>query len=394
MHALGKLLAVSFLVLPPAISSAQTYSIMDLAPGSGFDDALAYGISQNGMITGVGTVSATGELHAFIYSGGAFQDLGTLGYPYGADGVAINSSGQVAATGYGPGYHALLYSNGHVTRLGSIDGGSSEGLAINSLGHIVGRAQNGDGGYQGFTYFGSFAALSVDTARGLNDSDQVVGSVGYYWTYGGYVHGVEHAFVLTGSSLVDIGNLGGGLRTSTEAYAINNTGQVTGYSTTADGSIHAFRYTAGTMADLGTFPPYYTYGISINAGGDVAGNIETYVGGQVGAFLYSGGALHNLADLLGPGGAAWSQLIVTHMNDSGWIVGYGAINGGTHGFLARPVPPCPVDFNGDGQVNIADFLAFLAAYAAADPRADFNSSGGIDVSDFLAFLSAYAAGCP
>ena len=63
-----------------------------------------------------------------------------MGYPYGTDGVAINNSGQVAATGYGPGYHALLYSAGHVTHLGSIDGGYSEGLAINTLGHIVGPA--------------------------------------------------------------------------------------------------------------------------------------------------------------------------------------------------------------------------------------------------------------
>jgi hypothetical protein len=56
-------------------------------------------------------------------------------------------------------------------------------------------------------------------------------------------------------------------------------------------------------------------------------------------------------------------------------------------------PPCRPDVNGDGRVNVADFLAFLSLYAAGDPRADFNASGGIDVSDFLAFLAAYSAGC-
>jgi hypothetical protein len=54
---------------------------------------------------------------------------------------------------------------------------------------------------------------------------------------------------------------------------------------------------------------------------------------------------------------------------------------------------CPADTNCDGSLNVADFLAFLSLYAAADPRADFNGSGAIDVADFLAFLAAYAAGC-
>jgi hypothetical protein len=54
---------------------------------------------------------------------------------------------------------------------------------------------------------------------------------------------------------------------------------------------------------------------------------------------------------------------------------------------------CRVDINGDGQVNVQDFLAFLQLYAAGDTRADFNQDGQINVQDFLAFLAAYAAGC-
>jgi hypothetical protein len=54
---------------------------------------------------------------------------------------------------------------------------------------------------------------------------------------------------------------------------------------------------------------------------------------------------------------------------------------------------CPADINGDGGIDVRDYLAFLSLYAAADPRADFNASGHIDVADYLAFLSAYAVGC-
>ena len=41
---------------------------------------------------------------------------------------------------------------------------------------------------------------------------------------------------------------------------------------------------------------------------------------------------------------------------------------------------------------MTDFLSFLAAYAAGDPRADLDLSGGVDVRDFLLFLSLYAIG--
>lgn len=337
MKVIGKVWAVSALVALASVSGAQFYRLEDLAAGSPFPDAFAYGVSQNGLITGVGTDPVTSELHAYIWQNGVFQDLGDLGYPYGADGIAINDSGQVAATGYGPGYNALLYTNGVVKKLGSIDGGFSEGLSINSSGDIVGRAINGDGGGQGFSYIGGqFTALSVDRAAAINDSDQFVGSVGYYWTQYGYVHGVEHAFIDDGVTLTELGDIGGGIRTNTEAFGVNNLGQVTGYSTAADGTIHAFLYSGGAMADLGTFAPYYTYGVSINDNGEVVGNIETYVGGQIGMFLYANGSMRNFADVVDSSGAGWGQLTPMHMNNNGWIVGYGTYNGGTHGFLARP----------------------------------------------------------
>jgi hypothetical protein len=56
--------------------------------------------------------------------------------------------------------------------------------------------------------------------------------------------------------------------------------------------------------------------------------------------------------------------------------------------------PCPADVNGDGAVNIGDFLSFLQLFAAGDLRADFDGDGGVNVGDFLGFLSAYAGGCP
>jgi hypothetical protein len=57
------------------------------------------------------------------------------------------------------------------------------------------------------------------------------------------------------------------------------------------------------------------------------------------------------------------------------------------------VPDCVADFNGDGQVNTQDVLAFLNAWTAGDPRADCTGDGTINTQDVLCFLNAWTAGC-
>jgi lysyl endopeptidase len=54
---------------------------------------------------------------------------------------------------------------------------------------------------------------------------------------------------------------------------------------------------------------------------------------------------------------------------------------------------CRADFNGDGEVDTQDVLAFLNAWAAGEPEADFNGDGAVDTQDVLAFLNAWNAGC-
>src|SRR4051794_34524752 len=51
------------------------------------------------------------------------------------------------------------------------------------------------------------------------------------------------------ASLVDLGTLGGA---DSLGLGINDSGQVVGQSDTADGHTHAFLYSQGVMADLGT----------------------------------------------------------------------------------------------------------------------------------------------
>ena len=48
-------------------------------------------------------------------------------------------------------------------------------------------------------------------------------------------------------SMIDLGTLGGLLSV---AYGINNSGQIVGYSPTAQGQLHAFLDSDGSMTDL------------------------------------------------------------------------------------------------------------------------------------------------
>lgn len=272
-----------------------------------------------------------------------FQDLGLLGYQ-ASDGIVINDSDQLAVDGIGPGSTALFYASGHAHRIGSIDGGYTSVLGMNNHGDIVGSGNNGDGGIVGFSWvngvFNDLSGLGIVRARAINDADVIVGSSGYYWVYGGYGHSSLHAFRYTGSAFTDLGCFTGDPRTDTEAFGINAAGDIVGYSTAADGTHHAFLFHAGTMQDLGTLGsdvgPVHTSAIAINNNGLILGNATNPYGADLGAFLYTNGAMADLQSLVVNGGDGWSQLVASGLNDAGEIVGTGTVDGGTRGFLLVP----------------------------------------------------------
>jgi len=64
------------------------------------------------------------------------------------------------------------------------------------------------------------------------------------------------------------------------------------------------------------------------------------------------------------------------------------------GFWQAFEPPCIADFDGNGRLNVFDFLLFQTAFSNQDPQADLAPPFGVfNVFDFLAFQSAFGNGC-
>ncbi|MDA0747937.1 MAG: choice-of-anchor D domain-containing protein [bacterium] len=53
-----------------------------------------------------------------------------------------------------------------------------------------------------------------------------------------------------------------------------------------------------------------------------------------------------------------------------------------------------VDFNGDGAINLGDFIAFARAFGTANPTFDLNENNTVDFGDFVVFARSFGRPLP
>ncbi len=328
-----RLIATLFLtaLAVPLPCSAASYTFTDLGDG-----LRGIAINSRGDVAGYESLGPNSN-------GGFFSDNGTL-WGIGSFGGAnsyvsgINASVQVAgfADTSSNTTHAFLGDETHGIRdLGTLGGSGSSAFGINDNGQVVGSSNTKTGANHAFLYdgtmhdLGSLGGTSASSwATGINASGQVAG---YSGTVGDLT---THAFLYDGT-MHDLGTLGG----NSYGEAINTNGQVAGwsYTTTANTTHHAFLYD-GTMHDLGTLGGTTSQAYGVNGSGRVVGFSNTAFGGDR-AFLYD--TVHGMVDLntLVKLPSGWTLNEALAINDLGQITGIGtSIDGQTHAFLLTPVP--------------------------------------------------------
>ena len=76
-----------------------------------------------------------------------------------------------------------------------------------------------------------------------------------------------------------------------------------------------------------------------------------------------------------------------------WMVGEHQSPGGWRTWIGSFSIGCPGDFNGDGALDVLDFVAFQIAWLSGEAPADCDGNGLFDVLDFVCFQNAFSAGC-
>ena len=233
-----------------------------------------FGMNDKGVL--VGGVNGG---HAYTWQDGVWQDLGFMG-----EGRSINKSGAIAGISRASGFsRGFFYGNGVMWEIGAPT-----------------------------YYFQSFA-------YSVNDKNVVVGTMEVNTI------GNRHGFVWSSGNLTDVGTIGG---PSSQLNGINNHGEAVGWSFDRDFGIAAVQWN-GDLSRLFSAPGTHV-ATAVNDRGAAVGTIDS------GAFLYDSGVLTRLDQLPDVVNKGWTGLVPSAINERGWIVGRGFLNGQPRGFVLSP----------------------------------------------------------
>jgi probable HAF family extracellular repeat protein len=214
----------------------------------------------------------------------------------------------------------------------------------------------------------------------LNEAGQVTG-------YSETSDGQLHAFLYTEGEMRDLGAVASG---GSAGRALNDAGLTTGLTAAADGFGHAFRYDPGTgaMSDIGAAGAS-SAGNDINNLGDVAGEAFDASGVRRAALFRNGAPV---LDLGTPPGLSSSAASV---NDTGQVVGTFDDSAGSHAFFfngaaAAEIVPGRVSFVlGNQAINASG--AAVGGFQADDGSHCFLYQGG-QVTDPGSLGGGYCVG--
>lgn len=260
------------LAIGVATTQGQQYSVEDLGVVKGMDVSLPAAVNFNGHVAG--TAYKKGETCAFYYDyvQKFMYDAG------GSDsrGFGINFMNLVVGDAFFPGpmeprSHAALFKGGVAVDIGVLKGQVySRANGINAMGQVVGfsGAQRDADESRAFLWSSQTGMIDIGTLGGayaqayaINDTGAITGAsetqdMGPIKKTHAFIYRQQAPTSPGNLQMQDLGVLGNGLFSS--GMAINNYNHVAGYSTlsTKDGRVHAFLHIGKAMIDLGSLGGY------------------------------------------------------------------------------------------------------------------------------------------
>jgi probable HAF family extracellular repeat protein len=309
-------LAVSALFAASAVSAAPQYREVDVTAAVS-PSFLPMAINDEGVVALFGFVD--GQRVSKLYDSENGEVVRILP---GDQVTAISNSGDmvgIGATG------AWFESGGVRTSIPL-----QRPLSLNDKGQVAGFA----GGFfpRGAVYSvpdGTLTPLSLggnqSAATGINASGRVAGS--------GTLPGSQtiHAFAWDGSTIRDLGTLGGD--GNSFAAAINRRGHIAGSASISSTQAHAFVFDGETMHDLGTLQGCdRSNAAAINNAGTAVGSVDLCADGSSHAVLFSkkGGVVD--LNTVAPASDGFTYSNAIDINNAGTIVGIAV---GPDGFTTR-----------------------------------------------------------
>ena len=264
--------------------------------------------------------------HAYVWENGSLTDLGALDNTVSSFSAWISSNGIIAGASEKaefdplvpgivdpsvpdfPETTAVVWHKGSITDIGFLPGGGyeSRAVSVNNRGEVVGSATN---------LIPDANSFAVDSVFLLSN--------GYKYQSRAFIWDLR-------DGMRDLGTLGTGLDAA--AYAINEQGQVIGYSykdTTTPGGCTTLELTHAVLdmgafiwdkqhgiRDVGNFGGTCTFASDLNNHGQVVGSSNVSGDLYQRPFLWEKGVLRDLGGSLGGNGAT-----ATRINEKGEVVG-------------------------------------------------------------------------
>jgi probable HAF family extracellular repeat protein len=347
------------------LANANAYQLTELYGIPGSVSSYAFGINNHGEVVGR-SVMSNGNSVATIWKGTTPVALGTLSGSISTSAQAINDAGRVvgASSRTASEYIATIWNGTKPTALASLSGSSTVAVTtgINNSGRVVGFSNLTAGSNDTAVIWKGTTPTALGTLPGTTSGSvaQAINSAGLVAGYS-ITPRTTYATIWSGTTPTALGLLSGSV--GSDAYGINNAGQVVGLSDTVrDNSPQEPAKTASFVPTGGEPLATLWNGVVPTALGTLNGfpistafdinNAGQVVGFSIGlglfpdrATFWNKSAALDLNKLLNASGIGWWLMGANAINDRGEIVGVGMDPmGRREAFLLTPCARCsPVD---------------------------------------------------